>query len=51
MASRMTRAVAKDEQSMYTSLKEVAALFDRAQQQVFKLMAGVSQSISIPRLR
>lgn len=41
MASRMTRAVAKDDASMYTSLKEVAALFDRAQQQVFKLMAGV----------
>lgn len=42
MASRMTRAVAKDDASMYESLKEVAALFDRAQQQVFKLMAGVS---------
>ncbi|KAI5848814.1 regulator of G protein signaling domain-containing protein [Tricharina praecox] len=42
MASRMTRAVAKDDASMYTSLKEVAALFDRAQQQVFKLMAGDS---------
>lgn len=44
MASRMTRAVAKDDTSMYTSLKEVAALFDRAQQQVFKLMAGVRVS-------
>ena len=42
MASRMTRAVAKDERSMYSSLKDVAALFERAQQQVFKLMAGVS---------
>ncbi|RPA90884.1 RGS-domain-containing protein [Choiromyces venosus 120613-1] len=42
MASRMTRAVAKDDQAMYSSLKEVAALFDRAQQQVFKLMAGDS---------
>ncbi|KAF8537926.1 regulator of G protein signaling domain-containing protein [Trichophaea hybrida] len=42
MASRMTRAVARDDTSMYTSLKEVAALFDRAQQQVFKLMAGDS---------
>lgn len=41
LASRMTRAVAKDEQSMYASLKEVAILFDRAQEQVFKLMAGV----------
>ena len=41
MASRMTRAVAKDDTSMYSSLKEVATLFDRAQQQVFKLMAGV----------
>lgn len=37
----MTRAVAKDDASMYQSLKEVAMLFDRAQQQVFKLMAGV----------
>lgn len=45
MASRMTRAVAKDDASMYTSLKEVATLFDRAQQQVFKLMAGVSCSV------
>lgn len=42
MASRMTRAVAKDDNSMYASLKDVAALFERAQQQVFKLMAGVS---------
>lgn len=42
MASRMTRAVARDDTSMYTSLKEVAALFDRAQSQVFKLMAGDS---------
>lgn len=41
MASRMTRAVAKDERSMYANLKDVAALFERAQQQVFKLMAGV----------
>lgn len=42
MASRMTRAVAKDDTSMYASLKDVATLFERAQQQVFKLMAGVS---------
>ncbi|TGZ81528.1 RGS-domain-containing protein [Ascodesmis nigricans] len=42
MASRMTRAVAKDDASMYKSLEEVASLFDRAQQQVFKLMAGDS---------
>ncbi|PUU78697.1 regulator of G protein signaling domain-domain-containing protein [Tuber borchii] len=42
MASRMTRAVAKDDNAMYSSLREVAALFDRAQQQVFKLMAGDS---------
>ena len=41
MASRMTRAVAKDDNSMYASLKDVAMLFERAQQQVFKLMAGV----------
>lgn len=41
MASRMTRAVAKDDASMFSSLRDVAALFDRAQQQVFKLMAGV----------
>jgi hypothetical protein len=38
----MTRAVAKDDESMYSSLKDVQTLFDRAQQQVFKLMAGVS---------
>jgi len=44
----MTRAVAKDEQSMYASLKEVAILFDRAQEQVFKLMAGV-RSIYPPK--
>jgi len=42
MAARMTRAVARDDPSMYSSLKEVAALFDRAQQQVFKLMASDS---------
>ncbi|RPB09620.1 RGS-domain-containing protein [Morchella conica CCBAS932] len=42
MASRMTRAVAKDDEAMYTSLKDVQTLFDRAQQQVFKLMAGDS---------
>ncbi|PWW74660.1 RGS-domain-containing protein [Tuber magnatum] len=42
MASRMTRAVAKDDNAMYSSLVEVAALFDRAQQQVFKLMAADS---------
>ncbi|KAF3942165.1 hypothetical protein ABW19_dt0208021 [Dactylella cylindrospora] len=42
LAARMTRAVAKDEQSMYSSLKEVAILFERAQEQVFKLMAGDS---------
>lgn len=40
----MTRAVAKDDQAMYGSLKDVQTLFDRAQQQVFKLMAGVSFS-------
>jgi len=51
MASRMTRAVAKDDSSMYASLRDVAALFERAQQQVFKLMAGVSTflSIDLPR--
>ncbi|KAF3906609.1 hypothetical protein ABW20_dc0108902 [Dactylellina cionopaga] len=42
LAGRMTRAVSKDEQSMYITLKEVAALFQRAQEQVFKLMAGDS---------
>lgn len=42
MASRMTRAVARDDSSMYNSLKDVAVLFERAQQQVFKLMAGDS---------
>ena len=40
LASRMTRAVG-DDQGMITSLKEVADLFDEAQNQVFKLMASV----------
>lgn len=47
MASRMTRAVAKDDAAMYGSLKDVQILFDRAQQQVFKLMAGVSFHLSV----
>ncbi|KAF3919412.1 hypothetical protein ABW21_db0207797 [Orbilia brochopaga] len=42
LAARMTRAVAKDEQAMLVSLKEVATLFERAQEQVFKLMASDS---------
>lgn len=45
----MTRAVAKDDAAMYGSLKDVQVLFDRAQQQVFKLMAGVSSIIHITR--
>jgi hypothetical protein len=40
LASRMTRAVG-DDQGMITSLREVASLFDEAQNQVFKLMASV----------
>ncbi|EPS42709.1 hypothetical protein H072_3349 [Dactylellina haptotyla CBS 200.50] len=42
LAGRMTRAVAKEEQSMLVNLKEVATLFERAQEQVFKLMASDS---------
>jgi GTPase-activating protein SST2 len=42
MASRMTMAVAKDEDSMYANLREVANLFERARAQVFKLMAADS---------
>ncbi|KAK6529005.1 hypothetical protein TWF694_004228 [Orbilia ellipsospora] len=42
LAARMTRAVAKSEQEMLHNLKEVAGLFERAQEQVFKLMASDS---------
>ncbi|KAI9706262.1 MAG: hypothetical protein M1820_004837 [Bogoriella megaspora] len=41
LASRMTRAVG-DDKSMVASLKEVASLFQRAQNSVFKLMASDS---------
>ncbi|KAI9833542.1 MAG: hypothetical protein M1826_007156 [Phylliscum demangeonii] len=41
LASRMTRAVG-DDQSMIDSLKEVAMLFEEAQNTVFKLMASDS---------
>ncbi|KAF2228508.1 Sst2-like protein [Viridothelium virens] len=41
LASRMTRAVG-DDKSMVASLKEVANLFQRAQNSVFKLMASDS---------
>lgn len=37
----MTRAVGDDE-SMVESLRQVATLFDEAQNSVFKLMASVS---------
>lgn len=42
LASTMTRAVAKDQQGMLGSLQEVATLFEKAQEQVFKLMASDS---------
>ncbi|KAK6507029.1 hypothetical protein TWF481_005483 [Arthrobotrys musiformis] len=42
LASTMTRAVAKDQQGMLGSLREVATLFEKAQEQVFKLMASDS---------
>ncbi|KAK6521485.1 hypothetical protein TWF506_001697 [Arthrobotrys conoides] len=42
LASTMTRAVAKDQQGMLGSLREVANLFEKAQEQVFKLMASDS---------
>ncbi|KAJ8612399.1 hypothetical protein MRB53_037440 [Persea americana] len=41
LAARMTRAVGEDQQ-MVESLDEVAALFDQAQNSVFKLMASDS---------
>ena len=40
LASRMTRAIGDDE-AMVKSLDEVAALFDSAQNSVFKLMDSV----------
>lgn len=42
MAGQMTKAVDGDENSMYNSLAKVAELYDRAQKQVFRLMAGDS---------
>ncbi len=42
LASRMTRAVGDDD-SMLESLRQVAMLFDEAQNSVFKLMASVSE--------
>ncbi|CCG83180.1 Developmental regulator FlbA [Taphrina deformans PYCC 5710] len=42
MAAQMTKAVDGDETSMYQGLAKVAELFDRAQKQVFRLMAGDS---------
>ncbi|OCL03590.1 RGS-domain-containing protein [Glonium stellatum] len=41
LASRMTRAVG-DDQAMLKSLDEVASLFDKAQNSIFKLMASDS---------
>jgi hypothetical protein len=40
LAGRMTRAVGDDE-AMINSLKDVAKLFDEAQNSVFKLMSSV----------
>lgn len=42
MAAQMTKAVHSDETSMFQSLAKVAELYDRAQKQVFRLMAGDS---------
>lgn len=42
MAGQMTKAVHSDEASMFESLNKVAELYDRAQKQVFRLMAGDS---------
>lgn len=42
MAAQMTRVVSEDPESMRRSLQQVAELYDRAQKQVFRLMAGDS---------
>lgn len=42
MAGQMTKAVHSDDHSMHESLRRVAELYDRAQKQVFRLMAGDS---------
>ncbi|ORY82685.1 regulator of G protein signaling domain-domain-containing protein [Protomyces lactucae-debilis] len=42
MAAQMTRVVGDDAESMRRSLQQVAELYDRAQNQVFRLMAGDS---------
>ena len=47
LASRMTRAVGDDD-SMLGSLRQVATLFEEAQNSVFKLMASVSDLTSPP---
>jgi hypothetical protein len=41
LATRMTRAVG-DDNAMERSLEEVAGLFDKAQNSIFKLMSSVS---------
>jgi hypothetical protein len=46
LATRMTRAVG-DDAAMLQSLNEVATLFDKAQNSIFKLMSSVSQSTAI----
>lgn len=45
LATRMTRAVG-DDNAMEKSLEEVAALFDKAQNSIFKLMSSVSRICS-----
>lgn len=47
LATRMTRAVG-DDAAMLQSLNEVATLFDKAQNSIFKLMSSVSQVTAIP---
>lgn len=46
LATRMTRAVG-DDAAMLQSLNEVATLFDKAQNSIFKLMSSVSQFTAI----
>ena len=46
LATRMTRAVG-DDTAMMQSLIEVASLFEKAQNSIFKLMSSVSISCSV----
>lgn len=47
LATRMTRAVG-DDNAMMQSLIEVASLFEKAQNSIFKLMSSVCKSQPVP---